>query len=851
MRFKILLWILALLLLALPAYGALTDDLISYYSFDTDLSDTVGSNPATEGSGSGTHLAGSDLCMVEGCRGFDGTNDFLELGQNTNEGNLTWNGTTNFTIAFWVRTNTTGSLLKLVDKSVAVPIEYYCWVDYLGDGDKTSRFKTYVNDYKQAYSSAKTMEVGAWNFLVAVKNNSGYDMRMYFNNTLGDNTANEAQARGCNASSPMSVGYASTIGGNYLKGYIDELGFWNRSLTGEEIDELWNNGVGMNPYSAPVVNPAITNFYARNFFNASAINTYNVSIANSTTIIRKGTTNGTIDFQLGNDTYNINYTEMPSFFNQSYINTVVNATGHFYGNVTQVAVDVTAQLVILNTSISVFNLTGGGTQNISTANGTATLRLSNGSRLVEINASGYVVDSTYVNLTSKTTAGVKFNLSLTNFTVYALFTSDNSTITNFNITITSLNHSWSLNKEASGGQVSFGLINDTYNATFNVSFSAANYADTNATVTMINLTQNYTFYALSYNSVTLTFYDEIQNTKIDWTKVSVDFISDAFANNYSSSNGSLTALALQPSGYTLRFSADTYPERFYYFTLIDNTATVLDLYMLNGTFADNLTVTVYDISNNRVEDAKIQLLKYYLDLNSYKTVEMAKTDTDGEARFNVEFLDEYYKFIISTGDVTRKITTPQYITDSTLPIQIVLEDVVGQIFFDVSHLIYSLTWSDGNKRFAFNYTDELGIVSQACLEVHRITVLNATVLTNSSCISNQPSNTLSVGAVNFSNAVYEARAIITYGENTYLVDTLLHRFKEGFLPTNETALFLVVLLTITLACTGLWNPVVASLITPIPILLTSIIGLTQISIGVATGLMVMGIIIAYIVADKS
>ncbi|MCH7551835.1 hypothetical protein IIB49_00330, partial [Patescibacteria group bacterium] len=81
-----------------------------------------------------------------------------------------------------------------------------------------------------------------------------------------------------------------------LIGGLDEVGFWNRYLTEQERSELYNNGIGLNPFFVAKFDLTLINEY-----NSSSITTFTANITNSsnptgTTI---HTTNGTIIYPIG------------------------------------------------------------------------------------------------------------------------------------------------------------------------------------------------------------------------------------------------------------------------------------------------------------------------------------------------------------------------------------------------------------------------------------------------------------------------------------------------------------------------------------------------------------------------
>lgn len=65
------------------------------------------------------------------------------------------------------------------------------------------------------------------------------------------------------------------------EGIIDEFSFYNRSLTYNEILELYNNGSGLNPYdnSTPIINSNLTSYYNTSNINISLTSTQAVNMS--------------------------------------------------------------------------------------------------------------------------------------------------------------------------------------------------------------------------------------------------------------------------------------------------------------------------------------------------------------------------------------------------------------------------------------------------------------------------------------------------------------------------------------------------------------------------------------------
>jgi hypothetical protein len=106
-------------------------------------------------------------------------------------------------------------------------------------------------------------------------------------------------------------------------------------------------------------------------------------------------------------------------------------------------------------------------------------------------------------------------------------------------------------------------------------------------------------------------------------------------------------------------------------------------------------------------------------------------------------------------------------------------------------------------------------------------------------------------ATNYVNgSTYTAKAYATIdGTQRYLGNLIITIGKE-MVDTSRMGLLFIFLLTFVFASIGFFNPVVALILTPIPILLGAISGLIAISVPVAIGIMVASFIVIFIIGGR-
>lgn len=256
--------------------GTLTDSILSYWKIDessgTTVEDAIAGNTGyaqvglptnglvsfwnfdeTSGSSWADSVDGNTVSAVNGATqssvnkaggrsaNFEGNNEYGRVYNNSNI-----NLTKNFTIAAWVRpdstSNISGIMTKLTDsndKQYALSIDNgQLLFDYERSGNNESiRAGSIVAD-------------GNWYHVAGtVSNGSPPTIRAYLNgNQVGSKTVTETTA----TSNDLIFGaWRGTYDTYYLNGRIDEAGIWNRELSQPEIMGIYNNSSANNIVTPP------------------------------------------------------------------------------------------------------------------------------------------------------------------------------------------------------------------------------------------------------------------------------------------------------------------------------------------------------------------------------------------------------------------------------------------------------------------------------------------------------------------------------------------------------------------------------------------------------------------------
>jgi len=424
----------------------------------------------------------------------------------------------------------------------------------------------------------------------------------------------------------------------------------------------------------------------------------------------------------------------------------------------------------------------------------------------------------------------------------------NATINNFTITITDLTDGTDTRiLNTTNGTLIIPVIHHNYTLTID----GKNFALYNNTANYsVSSNINKTFYLYTTNSFDIKFYDEITKALLNTKNITLEAISDAYANNYSTSNGTLYIDLLTPDKYLLRYkSLPDYAERTYTIVLSNRTYNQLNLYLVNG--SQTITINVKDQDDNNLEEAYIKVLRYDLTTNGYTIREIITTDISGNAYFQGILNTEFYKFIVEYPLGDEKLSTSaDYLRSTTLTLRINTQEDTLNNYFTSIQTYATMTFNNETNTFTYYYNDATNTLNQGCLYIYR-TINTQTTLINSSCNSGS-SGTITLGIVNSSGYYYNAQGTVLIDNKEYLVaskDYYFNKFTEK--KSKNNFLFLTILLTLAISLLFLWNVTIALILTPIPLVFMSFANLIPVSRGVTITIALIGLTLAFMISKRS
>lgn len=671
-------------------------------------------------------------------------------------------------------------------------------------------------------SSTPINTSGSFAHIVAVLDSDSSRALLYENNELKINDS----FGGSISKSLTQFGFVGISGssGDPTSMGLDEWGLWNRSLSGEEIDRLYNDFSGLTyiPISVIINSPqnnSIVNGSAT--FNATTSSSSQLS---NTTLWIDERQNETIDITgTSNETiWEKNLSE--GTHNWTVFSCNVDGDCTWAEENRTIISDVTPPTISVSYGDEALDY--GGTDINHSINFTAT----------DINLDSCWIDYNSTNRSISCLSGVEANYSFkiqpnkfdalvwandtsgknTSQQVqwsYKIFETDQYYLSDvvegssnkFNISINYESSNWDVitgsifynNKEyvgiksGTGNNVSFSksitapTVTSVENKTFNWQLGLTNSSGTfyfnstsyNQTINLINASICGTPYTIPF--VNFTFYDETTLEKINGT-IDLTFeyketdSSEAFTHTLSYSNDSETessfAFCFDPADKTysvdavIEYTASDYTNKFYNFDNVDfsNQTTNISLYLLNSSISTSFIIEVLDTNYQPLVGAEVYVQRYYTGTNTWDTVEILNTNDDGETVQHIFTEDALYRFKIYDDGELLHTTSQSTIACPETPctVTIILDEEIEDIYEDIGNLDTSLTMNDAYL-ISYTYSDTSGNFSQARLKVTRSASGEPSLLPTCNTTKSASTGVITCDLATETNGTYIARGYIT------------------------------------------------------------------------------------------
>ncbi|KKM78882.1 hypothetical protein LCGC14_1355520 [marine sediment metagenome] len=278
---------------------------------------------------------------------------------------------------------------------------------------------------------------------------------------------------------------------------------------------------------------------------------------------------------------------------------------------------------------------------------------------------------------------------------------------------------------------------------------------------------------------------------------------------------------------------------------VSNVTQDIDLFLLRSTESTSFILRVLDNTLDPIQGALIFIQKFFPGEDLFRTVQIAKTDDNGETIgfFEVETVD--YKFIISEGGTVILDTNPQKVVGKEVPFT--LEFFIGldlgkpwEAFEGLGNFQSVLTFNETNEIVTYTYLDTSGEINFARLVVSNI---NQSTSDTTICdvTSTQSSATILCNVTGFDG---QFKATSTVSRSPDVIDKVLifviRTAKDIF---GRSGILLGWFLLLVAGFVGIWNPVVGVMLIIGTAILVNAIGLLSFGPVAIFGIIAIGALI--------
>lgn len=819
MNKKILLvMLLGIFMLGLGS-AALTDNIESYYKLDETSGVVLDSLLINNGTNNGATRGVTGI--IDNAFDFESSNSD---NVNLNSARLPTGTNADFSISAWVNVEShTVERMVVAQKQEAEAGRFSISID------STGKLKSFLGGSSSVtLLGTTTIPTGHWSFVTATRNSG--TIKIYLNGSEEDSATSTQAISGTNT----RIG-STNLPVDFFDGKIDEVGIWDRALILTEIEELYNNGIGLTyPFGPVNSNPNITLLTPTNNSKqtASIINfTANITVSagfnHSNQTLYIWNENGSLfytntstknynlsivaewshdDFELGTDyIWNVFACGNDSICNWDDNNFTFTASAF-----SEYAV--TFETSVLETDNKQFNLTinSTGVDEVSSTfwyNGSSypalTTNLGNGNYKAISN-----IDIPLQDSTGNKSFFWQFDFILTN---------QNSLQQNSTVYSQEVNRTF------------FQFCNATYNIPF-VNFTTRD-AENPFPTQVSSFKSAWEFYVTT-------------GTGTVFRNLSYEDVNENVSNFQFCASPNVTFNI----NADLEIDADGYAQNYHYLvnSQISNDTSNINLYLLNDSLATPTTLQVKDKFQNPVEGILIHIQLYDVGTDTFYTVGMSRTNNNGEDNAYLNWYDSLYKFIliqneeiILSTNITKVFETPKKFTTP---------DVTTYSFDKFRDFQYSLTFDDITKIFQLTFVKPSGDVEQGCLRVIKRTSIEDTQV----CLtcSSSTSATVFCDVSTAGNGTFIA-AFYATGSWFMIdwVDTIIGKtFAQGIndlLDQDDAAFYTILLIGIVLSM-FLFNAVLGIIGILLGLLAAGALGFTVLTYSLYLGIVIIGGVIIWI-----
>ncbi len=608
---------------------------------------------------------------------------------------------------------------------------------------------------------------------------------------------------------------------SYFAGDIDEVGFWNKSLTEEEVTNLYNGGDGLTYPFLPSIQFVIALDSPSDTSTVSGNITFNATITPPS------------EFSITNATLYIWDSDGDLFYIETNILTgnISNSTSYIVDNITFGNYEWNVLGVVENSTGSVIS-------NFSSSN-------------FSLSWVPFSIDNEQFNTDVFETSRQEFLLNIN--TLPSVLSVD--AILNYNGTLFTATTTCSsgLCQISTAIDIPLVLTGEEENKSFFWEifiFDGTNSFSTNVSSNDQNVTRLHlekcdgTFTVQTLN---FTSFDEQTESAVDPFMLDGSFEfwmgtgTIKRSNSISESSISSLQMCLTPTTETLFLdgtieydedSGANYTKRNYFFQEdeISNVSQDIKLGLLLAEDSTSFILKVQDRDILPVSDVLIFTQRFYPGQGEFITVQVSQTDDNGATVGFFETETVEYRFILKQNGETVLVTNKQKIVGESVPFTLTFtigedEGAAWEPFEEIGNLTSDILFNKTSNIVSFTYLDTSGNFELGRLIVEKV---NASGLQNTvicSQTSTQSSATITCNLTGNSTGQYITRGIITRDGTSTLVEQTSFAIEDFSTISGRLGLFLGWFVILIAVFAFKFNEVAGIILVNLAIIFVNLIGL--------------------------
>lgn len=262
----------------------------------------------------------------------------------------------------------------------------------------------------------------------------------------------------------------------------------------------------------------------------------------------------------------------------------------------------------------------------------------------------------------------------------------------------------------------------------------------------------------------------------------------------------------------ISYTSNGYVTRSYYLNNYSLTSTVslVNLYLLSLSNSSNVIVNVFDGLGDPFAGIYVKSLRYFPETNSFKTVEISRTDAQGQSLNHLVAFDVWYQFVVQNKKEVFLITETNKVVVTPITLYINTRGSSLSTMQKVNNIANIIQYNNVTGTFTFTYSDLSNIVRTGCLEVVELVAGHNDVVCNNCVASTSATIICTLPNVNKTSSYVATGRIDTNTANSYgdIAQIFIRTGQQVWQSFRGTGNMATLMISGTSFFIGIFNPAV-------------------------------------------